>query len=300
MGERTKIAWATDTFNPWIGCTKVGPGCDHCYAELLDTNRFSHTLGGGTKDIPILHWGAGAPRYRTTPTNWKRPYKWNRWAEKFGEPRRVFCASLADVFDNEVPQEWRDDLWNLIEDTPHLTWLLLTKRIGRWFGSVPTDWVVVFPENVWMGATVVTQEEADRDVPKLLEVPADVLWLSVEPQLEKIVLRDDWLRDPGTRGGRQVNWVITGGESGTEARPYDVDWARSLRDDCHDAGVPIFVKQLGSHTVWSGCSSPHERWPSGTAKEDTGHGQWRVLLKDRAGADPSEWPEDLRVQEFPK
>src|SRR5881394_1441244 len=120
MAEITGISWADSTFNPWIGCTKVGPGCDHCYAQVLDSR---YRWGGAT------HWGVGKPRMRTSVSNWKKPLAWNAKAAKSGKPWRVFCASLTDVFDNEVPEEWRADLWRLIGATPALTWLLLTKRI---------------------------------------------------------------------------------------------------------------------------------------------------------------------------
>src|SRR5262245_17039849 len=152
MGEKTGIAWCDSTFNPWIGCTKVGPGCDHCYAETLDKR---HRWGGKT------HWGPGVSRHRTA--NWTAPRRWNEKAAERGKPWRVFCASLADVFDNEVPDQWRDDLFDLIDDTRALTWLLLTKRIGNADRMLPA----YIPPNLWIGATVVNQEEADRDIPKL-------------------------------------------------------------------------------------------------------------------------------------
>jgi protein gp37 len=308
VGETTKIAWATHTFNPWIGCTKVGPGCDHCYAETLDKNRFSKTLGGGTAAVPIVHWGPGAPRHRTSASNWNQPLKWNREAAKDGEPHRVFCASLADVFDNEVDHETRSDLFELMEVTPNLIWLPLTKRIGRWMECVPPWWLELFPDNVHLGITVVTQEEADRDIPKLLEIPARVHWLSVEPQLEQITLTRigappdypelSWnVLHP--KQERLIDWVITGGESGgDEARPYDLDWARSLRNECRAAGVPIFVKQTGRHPF---CE--RERWSTrggGIAVTVGTEWEFREPPRDRAGADPAEWPEDLRVREFPK
>lgn len=249
MGDVTGISWTDSTFNPWIGCTKIGPGCDHCYAETEDARR----QWGGAR-----HWGAGVARHRTSVAYWKNPVKWNRdgW-------RRVFCASLADVFDNEVPQEWRDDLFAMIEATPRLTWQLLTKRIGNVMGMVPHHWKIHFPPNVWMGATVVTQTEFDHNLPKLWDIPASIRWLSIEPQIETIHMG---------RWAIAVQWVITGGESGPNARPYDIEWARSIIKQCREAGVAPFVKQLGS----------------------------RAGMKHRAGADPAEWPLDLQVQEFPQ
>ena len=172
MSANTKIEWADHTFNPWEGCTKVGPGCDHCYAEARNA-RF----GGGTAN----NWGPGAPRRRTSEANWKLPLKWNREAKKLGIRKKVFCASLADVFDNDVETAWRSDLFELITRTLHLDWLLLTKRIGNakamlaeacrynYGGAYIRQGFLL---NVWLGATVVNQEEADRDIPKLLMTPA--------------------------------------------------------------------------------------------------------------------------------
>lgn len=273
MAETTGIAWTHSTFNPWIGCTKVGPGCDHCYAEALDKR---HRWQGDT------HWGVGKPRMRTRAENWRKPLAWNRKAEASGKPWRVFCASLADVFDNEVPEEWRADLFALINETPALTWLLLTKRIS----NVPKMYRAFMPPNVWLGATVVNQEEADRDVPKLLEVPAAVRFVSYEPALGPV----DWSPFFGGRNAiqegpeekpRAIQWVIVGGEStqGAKARPFDLAWARSTISQCRQADVPVFVKQLGSRAYGPDTHS--------------------AILRDRAGADPTEWPEDLRVREFP-
>ena len=273
MAEVTGISWTDSTFNPWIGCTKVGPGCDHCYAEALDKR---HRWQGET------HWGAGKPRMRTSAANWQKPRAWNKTREKDGKVHRVFCASLADVFDNEVPAEWRRDLLELIAVTPALTWLLLTKRIGNAHRMLEealsemshglTRWDDYPWPNVWIGATVVNQGEADRDVPKLLRVKAAKRFVSYEPALGAV----DWTKFPG------IDWIIIGGEStqGAAARPFHVRLARDTIDQCRQIGAAPFVKQLGSK-------------PMGDYIE--------VLLpfRDRAGADPAEWPKNLRVQEFP-
>lgn len=181
MSENTKIEWCDHTFNPWEGCQKVGPGCDHCYAEARNA-RFA----GGT----AVNWGTGAPRRRTSEANWNLPKRWNAQADAFmaqhGHRQRVFCASLADVFDNAVPAQWRRDLFDLIDATPNLDWLLLTKRIGNarsLYGEAFLDSARAWPENIWIGATIVNQAEADRDIPKLLAVPARVRFLSMEPLL---------------------------------------------------------------------------------------------------------------------
>lgn len=295
MSENSKIEWTDHTFNPWEGCQKIGPGCDHCYAETRNA-RFA----GGT----AINWGPGAPRRRTSTVNWNKPRKWNKQAEAFfaehGRRQRVFCASLADVFDNAVDPQWRADLFNLIEATPNLDWLLLTKRIGSVKNMVPLPWIskpfqhgpdpkniypAGWPANVWLGATIVNQEEADRDIPKLLQVPAAKRFLSMEPLLGPVNLtqiddghahrevpRSEWGivdnddNPPGLwwdaltgeriimHGGSTGNWsridasldlIIVGGESGLKARPMHPDWVRSLRDQCESAGVPFLFKQWG-------------------------------------------------------
>jgi protein gp37 len=275
MSENSKIEWTDHTFNPWEGCTKVGPGCDHCYAET----RNARYAGGES-----INWGSGVPRRRTSESNWRKPVKWNADVDAFfsehGRRQRVFCASLADVFDNEVDPQWRADLFKLIEETPNLDWLLLTKRIGNVRDMVPLPWISTSIQhgpdptnifrggwpwpNVWLGATIVNQEEAERDIPKLLQVPAAVRFLSIEPLLEAVDL-SHWLDPerecncmvPYEEGAGQhspsckcvtqpeLNWVIVGGESGQKARPMHPDWARSLRDQCAAAGVPFLFKQWG-------------------------------------------------------
>ena len=291
MAEKTGIAWTDSTFNPWIGCTKVGPGCDHCYAEALDKR---HRWKGDT------HWGVGKPRMRTSRSNWAKPLAWNRARLKDGKTHRVFCASLADVFDNEVPEEWRIDLFDLIHATPALTWLLLTKRIGNVQKMFPGGHY----DNAWIGATMVNREEARRDAPKLLAVQGFAKrFVSFEPAIEAV----DWAEFPG------IDWIIVGGEStqaGHAARPFDLAWARTTVQQCKDAGVPAFVKQLGSMPIgcFGGpgsvvCPRCHARTDlmGGhlTDEECAKRSQHPIKLKDRAGADPDEWPEDLRVQEFP-
>ena len=222
MAEVTEISWAHSTFNPWIGCTKVSPGCDHCYAATLMDDRYGR-----------VKWGAGQARSLTSESNWKQVRRWNTKAQESGQTHRVFCASLADVFDNEVNPEWRADLWNLILTTPALTWMLLTKRIGN---AKPPGAMTRYPDNVWLGITVVNQEEADRDVPKLLDQGAAVRWLSCEPLLGPIDFK--W-------PAQAMDWVIVGGESGKDARPMDPDWARSIRDQCEHHAIPFHFKQWG-------------------------------------------------------
>ncbi|ONB66064.1 hypothetical protein AQ905_20130 [Burkholderia pseudomallei] len=247
MSENSKIEWCDHTFNAWIGCTKISPGCEHCYAER---ERASTALR--------VVWGAGNPRHRTAASTWNNPKRWNaRHGEFFAKHdrrQRVFCASLSDVFDNAVPPAWRMDLFRLIGDTQNLDWLLLTKRIGNAAAMLCEIGLDRLPDNVWLGATIVNQEEADRDIPKLLAVPARVRFLSMEPLLGLVDLVSSgalWsdmngnIVDAPSRGLRGIDWVIAGGESGLGARPMHPDWARSLRDQCAAASVPFLFKQWG-------------------------------------------------------
>ena len=274
MGE-TKIEWVATrnadgtvtpgySWNPWIGCTRVSPGCVHCYAE-----SFARRFGKA-------EWGPTAKRVRTSAANWKKPLLWNRQAEKKGVRLKVFCASLADVFeDNPQVKQWRYDLFDLILDTPHLDWLVLTKRPENIRPALQAMqvlkrdnvwdhlWLNGYFPNVWVGTSVENQEMADKRIPALLEIPATVRFLSCEPLLGLLDL-SKWLyscpacglpqRDipyapcdycrtrPTVRG---VDWVIVGGESGQEARPLHEDWARRLRAQCRIVGVPFFFKQWG-------------------------------------------------------
>ncbi len=255
MAENTKIEWCDHTFNPWTGCTKVSPACDNCYAEAW-AKRSGH-----------VQWGAGQPRRRTSDANWRMPLKWSREAERTGVRPRVFCASLADVFDNEVDPAWRADLFRLIADTPKLDWLLLTKRIGNartmmadalhLESSANLDGRIWPLPNVWLGATVVNQEEADRDIPKLLAVPAAKRFLSIEPMLGPMLLPFERLREwnriallnQQEHAVSRIDWVIVGGESGHGARPMHPDWVRSVRNQCAAVGVPFLFKQWGSHDL---------------------------------------------------
>ena len=250
MAENSKIEWTDHTFNPWLGCTKVSPACDHCYAERDMDHRFGR-----------VKWGHGQPRQKTSHANWQKPLAWNRKAEKEGRRYRVFCASLADVFDNEVPDEWRDELFALIAITPHLDWLLLTKRpqVARKYltsadqARVPKmigeDWPL---PNVWLGVSVENQDMADTRIPILLDTPAAKRFLSCEPLLGPVdinaylpSLRIDGKQVEWPDGAGVVDWIIAGGESGPKARPSHPDWFRSLRDQCASAGVPFLFKQWG-------------------------------------------------------
>lgn len=268
MAETTKISWTDSTKNFWIGCTKVGPGCDNCYAEASDL-RFH----GGT------HWGAGSPRLPASEKSWMEPYRWNEAAKASGLRRKVFCASQSDVFDNEVPSEWRTRMWKTIRETPFLDWQLVTKRVSNIPKMLPPDWGPSGYPNAWLIITVVSQLEADRDIPKLLSIPAVVRGLSMEPQLEPVSFLDEWL--DASRPGGSIDWIITGGESlpsdPASARPYHLEWAESAIALARSHGKAAFFKQAGHNPFFRG----------------------QPFLAPGKGDDPIHWPEALRVRDFP-
>ena len=250
MAENSGIEWTHHTFNPWTGCTKVSPACDNCYAE------------GWAKRSGHVEWGPHRSRRRTKPGTWYGPVKWNAEAKAKGIRYRVFCASLADVFDNHasITSGWRGDLWHLIHRTPHLDWLLLTKRPQNISKMLPDGygapaWGDGWP-NVWLGATVENQEEANRRIPHLLSVPARLHFLSMEPLLGPVRIdnipggRSNGIALHPLSGERRIGWVIVGGESGPNYRPTDLEWFRSIRDQCAAASTPFLFKQH---------SGPHQR-----------------------------------------
>jgi protein gp37 len=262
MGQ-TAISWTATvlsdgttlpgyTFNPWIGCTKVSEGCRLCYAETQN-KRYGWTSG----------WGKGAPRKRTSAANWKKPLEWAKQAVKDRVTRRVFCASLADVFDPEVDQDWRDDLLELMYEASEtiggLEWLVLTKRPENISEMLNYHLLAIAPDWLRIGVTVEHQNQIDRYA-TLAKAWRGKNFVSYEPALGplQIIFATYSL---------EIDWVICGGESGAGCRPMDLNWARDARDQCQIAGVPFFFKQIGGF--------PNKR------------------------DDPAEWPEDLRVQEFP-
>jgi len=248
MAENTKIEWADDTFNPWIGCTMVAPECTNCYAKTMMDDRYGK-----------VKWGPKGTRALTSAANWKKPLQWDKAAAAAGVKRRVFCASLADVFEDNMAvepcevrgifdlDEARAALWSLIEKTPNLIWLLLTKRPENIRAMVPERWLAPWPANVWTGTSAGCQETADKNIPALLQVPGPH-FLSCEPMLGPVDLTkpcDDELGVPSDALEMGIQWVIVGGESGPGARPMHPDWARGLRDQCASAGVSFFFKQWG-------------------------------------------------------
>ncbi len=249
MGTTTAIAWTDKTFNPWWGCQRVSPGCEHCYAET-----FAKRTGN---DV----WGKEAERRFFGDKHWNEPVRWNRQAEVHDRRFRVFCASMADVFEDrrDLDAE-RERLWGLIAETPSLDWQLLTKRPQNVARMVPWGYDA-WPVNVWLGTTVEDQKRAEERVPILAGIAAEVRFLSCEPLLGPVDLfaagalvyrhGNEGYRDldgywvEGWEGGWEnaVEWVIVGGESGAKHRPLNLDHARSLRDQCETAGVPLFFKQ---------------------------------------------------------
>ncbi len=309
MGTETGIQWTDATWNPVRGCSRISPGCEHCYAETMAA-RFS---GEG-------QWAEGfATR---SPARWTRkvelvpdaldmPLRWR-------EPRRIFVNSMSDLFHGALPDDAIDRVFRVMADAKQHTFQILTKRAERMAEYVDRRWAhgkgaIWEPlPNVWLGVSVEDQQRADERIPHLLRTPAAVRFLSCEPLLEAVNLRQYLLR-PCTRcngtasvpvagGGQacprcfdvgqfvdpdQIGWVIVGGESGHGARVHDLAWARQIVEQCRAAGVACFVKQLGARV------------------EEEAEGQWGVgnftlRLKDKKGGDPAEWPADLCVREFPE
>ena len=302
MGEASKIEWTDHTYNPWWGCARVSPGCECCYAETF-AKRTGHAV-----------WGVAAERRFFGEKHWNEPRRWDREAAAAGRRARVFCASMADVFE-ERPDliAERRKLWDLVGETPHLDWLLLTKRPANIRKMVPRGWFWDrWPRNVWVGTTVEDQRRADERIPVLLEVPAPVRFLSCEPLLDAVdltrvrkmegsELRINALRSPldtfGQRARqvhREIDWVIVGGESGPGARDFELQWARRIVADCRGSGVPVFVKQLGARPI---SESDDDRRFVGDMNLPR---RFRLILADRKGGDERDWPEDLRVREFPE
>jgi protein gp37 len=260
MGEDSKIEWTDHTFNPWTRCTAISPACDNCYAETW-AGRATHPKDAAGKALPL--WGADAPRAPTSAHNWKQPLRWNREAIEAGAPRFVFSGSLCDIGEDRpdlvAP---RARLVKLIEATPGLVWLLLTKRPENLLRLFP-EWSEGWPANVWPGTTVEDQQRADERVSHLLAVPSARRFLSVEPLLAPVHL---------ALAG--IAWVICGGESGQKARPMHPGWARSVRDQCQSAGVAFHFKQWGE---WA----PRERGDGQPFDTLAGHNRDRLL--DHAG-----------------
>ena len=327
MSEATKIEWADHTWSPWRGCTKVSPGCANCYAETL-SRRNPAVLG---------EWGKDGKR--VINADWKKPLAWDRAAKRDGVRRRVF-PSLCDVFEDRPDlDEPLARFFQLIHATPNLDWLILTKRpelfrrrvraaadstVGLDLGPVAAglrlacSWLNdAPPSNVWLGVSVEDQARAAERIPELAEIPAAVRWLSVEPLIGPVNLTD-WLEPVRTAKGDPdhpavvipgIDWCVVGGESGPNARPCDLAWIRSIVAQCRDAGVPVYVKQLGSEPFdsngASGFPPAHEIHSGPPTYADVAAlaitlELMTVNLQHPKGGNPAEWPKDLRVREYPK
>lgn len=294
MSDKTSIEWTDHSFNPWWGCSRVSPACRFCYADR-DASRYGMTL-----------WRRHGERRMLSDANWAKPLKWNRAAERAGKPALVFCASMADVFEDH-PQlaEPRERLWPLIEETPWLRWQILTKRPENVARMAP--WGNSWPDHVWLGTSVENQRFAEERIPALLNIPARTRFLSCEPLLGPVDL-SPWLWHgiyyPDGTGDMEptgvIDWVICGGESGPKARPMHPDWARALRDECQSASVPYLFKQWGE---WSPAPSNYGADVPARAQQATrllfaheGDADGQIMLragKKRAGRvlDGREWDE---------
>lgn len=257
--ENTGISWAHSSFNIVWGCTELSPACDRCYARTL-SERWGFDV-----------WGKDKPRRPMSEHYWNDPLRWQKKARLTGTRRRVFCSSMADVFeDHPDVAKARERLWPLIERTPDLDWMLLTKRTALMTKFTPDSWKSGWPSNVWAGTTAEDQKWYDHRMPLLMKVPAKIHWFSLEPLLGQIDLRLDSIT------GKKPDWMIVGGESGHGARPMHREWPLSIKDQCRAHGLAFFMKQKGNVM----------------AKE--------LGCKDSKGSDPSEWPAEFRVQEFPQ
>jgi protein gp37 len=282
MSEITAISWTNHTFNPWSGCAKVSAGCTNCYAANLPPS-----MRRGAE------WGEGRPRVHASEDYWRQPLAWERAAIKAGERRRVFCASVADAFEDRDDLDGaRARLFALIEATPGIDWLLTTKRADAIMRRVPAAWRSGFPRNVWMLVSVEDQKAADARIPWLLKVPAVVRGLSMEPLIGPVDLRG--YVEPSVMeraAGRlrrglypvgndahtaPLNWIITGGESGRGARPLETAWLADIHKQAKDRGVAVHHKQMGS--AWADANG----------------------ATHKKGGDPDEWPEAFRLRDFPE
>lgn len=320
----TKIQWCDETWNPVTGCTKVSAGCKNCYAE-----KVAGRWWGERKFTDV----------RTHEDRLDAPLRWRK-------PRRVFVNSMSDLFHEDVPDSFVDQVFAVMALAPRHQFLVLTKRSERMRAclqrlskiehrgchcDVPHAWDrlavaaheadfsedaqcqvsnaiegvlgdghnVGWPmRNVWLGISVEDQATADERIPVLLDTPAAMRFVSYEPALGPVDFRRHGVV-PGDDFAARPDWIIAGGESGPGARPCDVAWIRSTVEQCKAAGVPVFVKQLGAKMRWNGCSKPGEHWLVPTTSRDV-DGAFEMQLRDPKGGDPDEWPEDLRVRQFPE
>lgn len=288
MGKDTKISEFDHTFNPWWGCAKIALGCQNCYAETF-AHRLQWDIWGKTKDRRVFASDKGNE-------HWKNPIRWNRIANRI-EPVYVLCGSMCDIFEIHALMSYerstlrpeREELWSLIDQTPHLTWMLLTKRPENIELLLPPRWMREndgrIPANVWFGYSASTQNDFDTGWPTMESFGYfnhAKLFLSLEPLLGYIDL-SGWLHDDVDcgdehsyeRGTKGIDWVRIGGETGRGARRMDLDWAICVLRKCERDGTPVYLSQLGAIQAN------------------------RLFLKNAKGADAAEWPAQLRVQQLP-
>jgi protein gp37 len=275
--KESPIEWTQYTFNPWMGCTNVSPGCANCYATTSTPVRVFN-----------VEWGKGKPRHRTGESKWKAVRSLDRKSAKAGVRTKVFCASLADWLDPEAPSFWLCDLLELIASTPNLDWQLVTKRPELFrdrMASVMRDWegtpgakvadrwrnFRISPKNVWFGCTAENQKTFDHRTQEMAYIDARVKFLSMEPLLESVKMNFGLTRP--------VDWIIVGGESGSHARVTDIEWIESIVTQSQSLKIPVFVKQLGSHAYYQ---------------------QLRFNTVSKKGGDITEFPEHLRIRDFPQ
>jgi protein gp37 len=295
LSSESSIEWTDATWNPVRGCNKISPGCKHCYAE---------TFAERWRGVPGHPYEQGFD-VRLVPEKLTEPLRWTK-------PRQVFVNSMSDLFHEDVPDNFIDQVVAVMAVTARHTYQVLTKRAERmaayfnglrldrveraaralghsiqFHGTSLVDWPL---PNVWLGVSVEDREHGLPRLNALRRTPAAVRMVSIEPLLE----------DLGQIDMEGIGWVIVGGESGAGARPFFIQWARDIRDQCKSAGVPFFFKQAGSHVAWDGWSPPGGWWPKGTRTEDTGRGHFLVKLKSKKGGELEELPEDLRVRDFPR
>lgn len=319
MSALSKIQWTDRTWNPVTGCTKVSPGCKNCYAEANADRFWATQYGLGVYDVPGVGEITRSRRFTDVRCHQERLAEPLRWRK----PARVFVNSMSDLFHEDVPFEFIKRVWDVCANLPQHTFQILTKRPSRartfaqWMAGLDDISIADWPRNVHLGVSVENQATADERIPILLQTPATVRFLSVEPILERVCFRwakwDDWSDGKGERrklvdaydGLRMLDWVIVGGESGPHARPCNVEWIRDVVEQCRRASVPVFVKQLGafpimSADIWRALSPTPLLNAARHYDVPTDADYVPLKLGNRKGDEPSEWPEDLRVREFPR
>ena len=309
MGDKSAIEWTDATWNPIRGCSRVSEGCRNCYAERMAGRQ----INGAYKGLVRSTGGGWTGEVRFVEDALDRPLRWKA-------PRRIFVNSMSDLFHEKVTESWIAQIFNVMRSAEQHTFQVLTKRpermrdlLSRWAASPGIGngygWVTKPLPNVWLGASVEDQAMADERIPLLLQTPAAVRWVSSEPALGRVDFHR-WLYNTSVlsgeqTGGASLDWLVVGGESGPGARPFDLAWARSAIAQCRAAGVPCFVKQLGAHPHYeqpSGrmfCGAPQGLW---ARQPGCGAPSWSrsLVLRDRKGGDMAEFPEDLKVREYPR